>query len=200
MRTRLGSLLATAAVGLALAPSAFADTATADLNLTLSACSGSSDVLALSYDFGAYSGNCGSIPGIAVLTDTYPSGTLPAAVTIDPARPIAVAIDLKTQGGLPAFGEQTVGVDFYGTNTKGKTVNLGRAEEVRPADEMLTGGSYVQEFTLPLTAAQAGTYKSFSLDLSVGGAINGGYVGHGGLSYVSVPVVDGTVLVPDTTQ
>jgi hypothetical protein len=200
MRMRLPTFLITAVAGLALAPSAVADTLTGDLNLTRSACSGNTDVLGLSYDYGAYSGSCGSIPGISVVTRSYPSGALPAPVTLDTTRPIDIAIDLATQTGLPAFGDQTVGVELFGTTANGKTVSLGSDEEIKPAANMLTDGNYVQEFSLPLTAAKRGPFKGLSLDLSVGGSINGGYVGHGGKSLVSIPVFDDAILVPEEAE
>jgi hypothetical protein len=190
------TLLATATVGLALAPAAFADSATGDLYLTRSACSGASDVLGLSYDLGAYSGSCGSVPGITPVTDTYGGDKLPLPVTLDTSRPVHIAIYISSFAGSTSIGDETVGVALTGTTTKNKDVDLGDAEVVKPAAAMLQGGKYVQEFNLDTSKLTATTlYKSFSLDLTVGGSVGGGFVGIG-TSVVSVPVFDDAILVP----
>src|SRR4051794_39892944 len=189
------------ALGLVLAPSAaLADSQTGDLLLTRSDCSGSTDVLGLSYDGGAYSGSCGSIPGVTPVTDTYASDKLPLPVTLDTARKIHIDIAIDSFVGDPigSVGDETVGVDLTGTTTKNKDVALGSAEAVKPAADMLTTGSYVQSFGLDLSkVAGAGTsaFKSFSLDLTVGGSVGGGFVGIGN-SIVSLPVFDDAILVP----
>src|SRR4051794_29911271 len=100
MRSFITFLLA-ATVGLTLVPSALADSATGDLLLTRSDCSGASDVLGLSYDGGAYSGSCGSVPGVTPVTDTYASDTLPLPVTLDTARKIHIAIGIDSFVGSP---------------------------------------------------------------------------------------------------
>jgi hypothetical protein len=191
------------ALGLTVAPSAaLADSATGDLLLTRSACSGASDVLGLSYDGGAYSGSCGSVPGVQPVTDTYASETLPLPVTLDTARKVHIDIVIDSFVGSPigSIGDETVGVDLTGTTTKNKGVPLGSAEAVKPAAEMLTAGSYVQSFDLDLSKVPAtNVYKSFSLDLTVGGSVAGGFVNIG-KSVVQVPVFDDAILVPSDEE
>src|SRR6476661_17086 len=123
------------ALGLAVAPAgALADSATGDLLLTRSDCSGSTDVLGLSYDGGAYSGSCGSVPGATPTTDTYASDTLPLPVTLDTARKVHVAIyiDSFVGGPLGSLGDETVGVDLSGVTSGNKTLSLGSAQAVKP--------------------------------------------------------------------
>src|SRR3954447_1428507 len=185
--------LIAATLGLALAPAgALADSATGDLLLTRSDCSGASDVLGLSYDGGAYSGRCGSTPGVQPVTDPYACKTLPLPVTLDTSRKVHIAIGIDSFTGAPlgSIGDETVGVDLSGTTTKSKVVSLGSAQVVKPAAEMLSTGSYVQEFDLDLSKVPAtNAYKAFSLDLTVGGSVGGGFVNIG-QSMVSVPVFD----------
>lgn len=192
----LASLLATAGAALVLAPSALAATATGDLLLTRSACSGASDVLGLSYDRGAYSGDCGSIPGITPVTSTYANARLPLPVTLDTSRPIHVEIAISPFAGNTSIGDETVGVALTGTTKANKGVDLGSATVVKPAQAMLQGAKYVQEFDLDISKVPAAnSFKGFSLDLTVGGSVGGGFVGIG-TSVVSLPVFDDAVLVP----
>ena len=179
-----------------------ADTATGDLFLTRSACSGASDVLGLSYDGGAYSGSCGSIPGVTPVKATYAGGTLPLPVAFDQTRPvhIDIYIDSFAGGSVGSIGDETVGVALSATTTKNKVVAIGSKEVVKPAAEMLTTGKYVQSFDLDLSKlATTNVYKKFSLDLTVGGSVAGGFVGIG-KSVVSFPVLDGTILVPEEPE
>src|SRR3954468_16649254 len=116
--------LIAATLGLVLAPAgALADSATGDLLLTRSDCSGSTDVLGLSYDGGAYSGSCGSIPGVTPVTDTYASDDLPLPVTLDTSRPVHIDIYLDPFVGSPigSIGDETVGVALSATTSKNKT-------------------------------------------------------------------------------
>ena len=194
------TLLATAGATLVLAPSALADTATGDLYLTRSACSGSSDVLGLSYDRGAYSGSCGSIPGATPVTDTYGNDKLPLPVTLDTSRPIHIDIYLSPFASNTSIGDETVGVDLTGTTKANRGVSLGSAEVVKPAQAMLTGAKYVQSFDLDISKIPAANvYKGFSLDLTVGGSLGGGFIGIGS-SVVSVPVFDDAVLTPPDVE
>src|SRR5689334_1334691 len=184
--------LIAATLGLVLAPAgALADTATGDLLLTRSDCSGASDVLGLSYDGGAYSGSCGSIPGATPTTDTYASDKLPLPVTLDTARKVHVAIFIDSFTGAPlgSLGDETVGVDLSGVTSGNKSVSLGSAQAVKPAAEMATAGSFEQDFDLDLSkvvGASTASFKSFSLDLTVGGSLGGGFVNIG-KSVVSLP-------------
>src|SRR3954452_1710182 len=172
--------LIAATLGLALAPAgALADSATGDLLLTRSDCSGASDVLGLSYDGGAYSGSCGGIPGVLPTTDTYASDKLPLPITLDTARKVHIAIYIDSFVGPPigSLGDETVGVDLSGVISGNKSVSLGSAQQVKPAAEMVTAGTYEQDFDLDLSkVAASNVYKSFSLDLTVGGSVGRGFV------------------------
>jgi hypothetical protein len=191
IRSFVVTLVAITALSLVPASPALADDSTADLLLTRSACTGASDILKLDFELQAYTGSCGDALAFATggQTDTYASDKL-TPFTLDTSRPISVAIKLSTQGGLVAVGDQKVTIDLSATDAKGKGVALGSAEATKAAADMLRGGNYTQTFSLPLTAAKGGPYKSFSLDLTVGGSVLGSYVNNGGASLVSLPIFD----------
>jgi hypothetical protein len=187
--------LVTAAAGLALAPSAFADTTYQDLYVARDACGGATPAnLRLASATGAFTGSCGSLAaGLGGVDNVYatPAGDEGLPVTLDATRPIHVAVSVSSNPGLVigGIGEEAVSVSLTGRSGS-KTVDLGGATATTPADVMLRQTKHVYEFDLPLTAAKGLTYKSFELVLNVGGAQQSGYVNHGGGSLVSLPVFD----------
>ena len=184
------TILLTALAGLALAPAASADT-TSDYYLARDACGGSDPANPrLDTELGAFTDGCGSLAGIAgPSTTTYPSAS-GAAQTLDPTRKIFVAITVSDFSGAGVgIGPQTIDITLTGKDAKSKTVTLGSATDTKDAQAMLRGADYTAEFELPIKAAQKGPFKAFTLTLSVGGSQFGGFVDHGGNSYVSLPIV-----------
>lgn len=197
MRTVLRSVLAAAALSLSLAAPAAADTATADLFLARDDC-GATDNPRLDFSTGAFQDACGSlVPLVSPFTETYSSHTLDPTFALDTARPITVAVTMSSRESLGyGLGDQTVAVSLIAKNLKGKTVALGSGEHVQAAEAMLGGANYTATIEIPLSAATAGPFKSYSLDLEAGGSTLAGYVSHGSDSVVSLPVLDGTVIFP----
>jgi hypothetical protein len=186
------TFLATAAAGLALAPAALADTATSELYLARDACGGSDPAnLRLSPELGAFTSGCGSLAGIAGPSQSvYPSAT-GAPQTLDVTRKVYVAIMTGDFSGAGVgLGPQTIDIKLTAKDAKNKLVTLGHASDTKDAQTMLRGADYTAEFELPLTAAQKGPYKAYTLTLDVGGSEFAGYVDHGGNSFVSLPITN----------
>lgn len=199
MRMALRSFIAVAAAGLTLAPAALADTATSDLYLVRDAC-GANDTLPpdprLAFDLGASTLGCGSTLAFAGGSTTHYPARQGMPVTLDPARPIYVAVSTGSFTGPPlgGLGEETVSVTLTGKKTVGPTTfTLGAAEKVTAAADMLRTGHYLAEFEFPVTETTAGTYQSLNLALQVGGSQFSGFVDHDGSSLVSLPVFDSSV-------
>lgn len=189
------ALIAAVASGLALAPSAFADTNTADLVLARDACGAAGDPR-LSFDLGAAVG-CGNL--LAATGDVqdvvYPTPTGTPLLPIDGTRAIHVAIRSGNfLGDSPRgpIGDETVRVELSGKKSGSTTTTvLGTATRTTPAvDRFNAGNEHTVEFDLPIGTAQAGTYKSLALSVYVGGALLGGYISHDGTSLVTLPVAD----------
>lgn len=197
----LRTFLVTTALALSLAPQALADTETTDLALAATDCI--AGPFWLGYTPGAASG-CNLDPfggwtGSAADGEFSATDGLP--LTLDTARAIHVEIQSSTYLGLPkgdAIGDETVAITLSGKLQSGKTVSLGSASKTTPAaDRIMTDASTVT-FDLPLTAAQAGVYKSLSLTTNIAGAVGGGYIDMDGSSLVSLPIIDGTApVIPD---
>lgn len=192
MHLAFRSILVTGLAGLALAPAASADPATSDYYLARDSCGSSGTGPAnprLDPELGAYTGDCGTLAGIAGPTSTtYPSksGTLQ---TLDVTRKVYVAIAVSDFNGVgTALGPQTIDLKLTGKDAKNKLVTLGTATDTKDAQTMLRGADYTAEFELPLKPEQKGPYKSFTLTLSVGGSQFGGFVNHGGNSFISLPI------------
>lgn len=200
MRTSVLTFLAAVTAALALAPSAMADTATADLFLARDDCGGT-DNPHLSYNLGAFTDACGSLAAaVAPSGDVYDSGTLPLTFGLDTSREGKIDITVSSRESLGyGIGDQQIDVTLTGVTTGKKTVTLFSGSDVKAAADMLGGANYTAEFTFPLTGI-GGPYKSFSLDVSVGGASLAGYISNGADSLVSLPVADGTVLVPEEDE
>ena len=195
MRMALRTLGIALVAGLALAPSAFADNAILDLNVAREACGGTADQgLKLSASLGAFTSSCGSTLAAALPNDDIyatPTGEEHFPLPLDTSRPIHVAIDVTSYLGVAVggVGDETVTVTL--TGRRGNTnVALGSGTTTTPAQTMLTQAHKLYEFDLPLTADKAGTYKSFSLELQVGGSEGSSYVDDGGASKVSIPTFD----------
>ena len=204
MRTVLRTALATAIAGMALASPALADTATVDLYLARDACGATDGVEPdprLAFDLGASTLGCGSMLAIAGGSPTTYPARQGMPVTLDPERPIDIAISISSYFGVlvGGVGPETVEVLLTGRKD-GKTVTLGQGSLTTPAEEMLTNPEYVAEFALPLKPEQGGRYTSVSLSLTVGGSQLSGFVNHDGSSYVSLPVTDDSVPVPDEEE
>lgn len=196
MRIALRSLIATAALGLALAPAAFADSATEDLYLARDACGGTAAPNThLAFDLGATTLGCGSVVAATPSTTSYPATQgLPVTVQAadaNGAREVYVAISLGSFTGNPlgGIGDEEVDVDLTG-KLGTQTVSLGSGQIITPAADMLRKGAYLAEFHFPLKTAQGGVYKTLNLDLTVGGSLLSGYVDTNGSSVVSLPVAD----------
>jgi hypothetical protein len=187
------TILVSALAGLALAPAASAEPATSDYYLARDSCGSSGTGPAnprLDPELGAYTGDCGSLAGIAGASSTvYPSKS-GALQTLDVTRKVYVAINVSDFNGVgTAIGPQTIDVKLTGKDAKNKTVTLGQATDTKDAQTMLRGADYTAEFELPLKPEQKGPYKAFTLTLSVGGSQFGGFVNHGGNSFISLPIV-----------
>lgn len=189
MHKALLTTLGAAALALAVAPPALADTATSDLVLARDACGGTSPAnTRLDFDPGAFTDSCGNLlAGVSAATTTYPavSGALP--LTIDPARPALIGIQVDTEG--IGVGDEKLTVALTGKTTDGRVVTLGSATQTRPAAQMLTTRRYTADFELPMTGNGA-TYSSLALKVTIGGSFLSSFVNHGGGSYVSLPVPD----------
>lgn len=201
MRIALRSLIATAALGLALAPAAHAaDSATEDLYVARDACGGQGvpQNERLSLDLGGFTSGCGSLAGFLGGSETdYTTGPDDGVpVTLDTSRPILVSISVGSDPGLVlgGIGDETVAFTLSGrrlTSTGGSSpVTLGEESTTTPAETMLQQTDHTYEYELPLTQAKAGTYKSLTLTLSVGGSQQSGYIDYSGGSLVSLPVFD----------
>lgn len=193
------SCIAAGLLALVLAPSAFAqDTATSDLVLARDAC-GAGGTLPpsprLAFTPGASTLGCGSLLAITGGAPTAYPATEGVPVTLDPSRPITVAISSSSYTGvaLGGIGAQTVKVLLTGVNaaTK-KSVVLGEGSQTTPAEVMLRQATSVNEFTFDITGKGA-TYKALELTLTVGGSQFAGFVDHDGTSFVSLPVFDSSV-------
>lgn len=195
MHKSISTLIAVLGLGLALAPSAMADEATADLMVARDDC-GATDNPRLAFDIGAYTDACGSLaPLVAPFTENYSTATLNPLFGLDTSRPGKIAITMSSRESLgTGLGDQTIDLTLTAKDTKNKTVTLFTGSHVKAAADMLRGANYTAELTFPLTG-KAGPFKSYSLDLSAGGSTLAGFVSHGGDSFVSLPVLDGTILV-----
>jgi hypothetical protein len=188
------TFLATVAASLAFAPAALADTAVETLQLARDDCGGT-DNTRLDWGTGATSLGCGNLaaglaPVIGSSPEDYPTADDVGSFILDTTRPIVVDISVDSYSGPPAgaVGDQTVAIDLSGVKTGNKSVDLGSATQTTAAADEIKAGHTVYEFTLPLTAAQAGTYKSLDLSLSVDGAFLGGFVNPDGTSFVQLPI------------
>lgn len=196
---RIRSCIAAVAVSLSLVPSALADdTATSDLVLARDACGSADGVppnprLALSP--GASTLGCGGLlAAVAPFTTRYPA-VEGVPVTLDPARPIYVAIASTSYTGavLGGIGPQTVEVTLTGVNASTrKSVVLGKGTKTTPADVMLRTTSSVDTFQFNIAGLGA-TYKALELTVTIGGSQFAGFVEHDGSSFVSLPVFDDSV-------
>lgn len=199
---RLSRFLATALLsGLLLAPSASADTDVYDLVLARDDCGGT-DNLRLDLYPGASTLGCGNLLGVfGGAVSTYPAVPEALPVQLDGERPIHVAISLGSYTGvvIGGVGSETVEVWVSGKR-QGKVVDLGSASLTTPALTMLTQATYVAELEVPLTPEKSGTYTALDLDLKVGGAALSGFVDHDGRSFVSLPVVDGSIPTQDEEE
>jgi hypothetical protein len=195
MHLSLRSILATATIGLALVPAgAFADEATSDFFVARDACGGTDPAnVRLSSALGAFSSGCGSIIGGILGTEETASTDVDELLplTIDATRPIHVEIAVSSDPGvvLGGIGDETVSVTLTGTKGS-KTVSFGSKSTTTDAATMLQQSDNVYAFDFPLDATKAGIYKGFSLDFSVGGSQQSGYIDYGGGSFVSIPVPD----------
>jgi hypothetical protein len=194
---RIRTFIASAALGLALAPAAQADTATQTLNIARDACGGTTPANPhLSLGLGVFTSGCGSLVGIlgGSATDYSTSAGDGVPVTLDTARPIHVAVTVASDPGVVLGGIGDEVVDFSLSGKRGtKAVSLGDGSATTTADVMLRQTGHVYEFDLPLTAALAGTYSNLTLTLSVGGSQQSGYIDYGGGSYIELPVFDDSV-------
>lgn len=196
MHMALRSLLAVAALGLALAPAASAGEATSDLFVVRDACGGADGVppdTRLAFDLGLSTLGCGSTLAATGGTVTQYPAKQGVPVTLDVSRPIHVAISTESFAGVAVggIGDERIAFTLTGKRTgSSTTVTLGTGEKITSAADMLRKPAYTAEFDLPLTPAKAGTYKSLNLELQVGGSQFSGFVKHDGSSYVSLPVFD----------
>lgn len=198
MRMPLSSLLATAALGLALAPAAFADEATQDLNLVRDSCGGGSTVppdTRLAFDLGASTLGCGStLAFVSPATTSYPARQ-GVPVVIDGSRSVLVAITMTSYLGVAVggVGDETITVTLSGKRKVGsapaKTETIGSKSSTIPAAEMARNPEYTAEFDLPV-GTKAGLYTALTLDVTVAGSAGGGFLNHDGTSFVSLPVFD----------
>lgn len=199
MRKALRFILAVAAVGLTLAPTALAsDTAVTDLVLARDAC-GSTDELPpaprLDLSTGASTLGCGSLLAITGGRPTsYPAVAAALPVELDATREIYAAISISSYLGVLVGGVGPETVELTLTGKRGEKVEtLGTATSTTPAEQMLTKAAYLAEFTFPANPELSGTYTSLTLDLTVGGSQFSGFVDHDGRSLVSLPVTDASV-------
>ena len=193
MHLAFRTILLTGLAGLALAPAASAETTTSEYYLARDSCGSSGTGPAnprLDAELGGYTGDCGSLAGITgPSTTVYPSAT-GALQTLDVTRKVYIAISVTDFNGAgTALGPQTIDVKLTGKDAKNKTVTLGTATDTKDAQTMLRGATYTAEFELPLKPEQKGAFKAFTLTLSVGGSQFGGFVNHGGNSFISLPIV-----------
>ena len=194
------SLFLAAGISLALAPAAaIADSAVAALYAARDDCGGT-DNPRLSFDLGAYSDSCGSVVngpgGVTSTSETFGSDTLSPLWSLDPSRPGKISVGVSSREGLGyGLGDQTISVTLTARDTHNKTVTLYTGSATKDAQAMLGGANYVQDFDVDLKGA-TGPFKSYTLDVSVGGAALAGYLSTGGDTLVELPVPDGTVLVP----
>ena len=202
MHIGLRTLLATAGIGLALAPAAFADTATETLVLARDACGGKDDAgNAVAGPDNTHLGwttsgatNCGNLAaGLDTVfgpsPEDYPSEGI-TAFTLDATRQIAVDISVEAfyplKGGV---GNEDISIDLTGKKTtSNKVVELGSATQEKAVQDELLGGNYTAHFKLTVPAGAGGDYKSLNLSLSVGGAEMGGFVMTDGNSFVQLPI------------
>jgi hypothetical protein len=200
MRTALRSLIAIAATGLALAPAASADTATADLALARDAC-GAAGAPRLSFDYGAAVG-CGNVFNFTgdVAPVAYPAEAAALPLTVDAARSVHVEITSGNfLGDSPRgpIGDETTTISLTGKKKGSNSLlTLFETSKTTAAADRLTSNEQTVIFDLPLQAAHAGQYKSLELSVSVTGSLPGGYISHGGASFMSLPVLDGTLPAP----
>jgi len=202
MHIGLRTILATAGIGLALAPAAFADTATETLVLSRDACGGKDDAgnavagadnPHLGWNISGAT-NCGNLAAgldtvVGASPEDYPSEGVDT-FTLDGTRQIAVDVSVEAfyplKGGI---GNEDISIDLTGKKTtSNKVVELGSATQEKAAQDELLGGNYTAHFTLNVPAGAAGDYKSLNLSLAVGGAQFGGFVMTDGNSFVQLPI------------
>jgi hypothetical protein len=190
------SLFLAAGIGVALTPAAaLGDSQTADLLAARDDC-GATDNPRLAFDLGGYSDACGSVAQpVAPTTETFTSATLKPLVPLDPSRKGKISVGVSSRESLGyGIGPQTITVTL--TAKQGtKNVTLFTGSATKDAQAMLGGANYVQDFEFDL-AGKTGPYKSYTLDVSVGGATLAGYLSTGGDTMVSLPVPDDAVIFP----
>jgi hypothetical protein len=197
MRTVLRSLITLGLTGLALAPTAQADTAVVDLVLARDACGGQTPAnTRLDLTTGASTLGCGSMVAITGgATTVYPAAKDALPVVLDDQRDIFVAISTGSfsGGGVGGIGAETIELTLSGKNAATrKTIALGSATRTTAAADMIRNGGYTAEFELDI-AGRGGTYSDLTLSLRVGGSQFSGFVDHDGTSFVSLPVTDASV-------
>jgi len=200
--TVVASLLLSSAIGLALAPAASAYSGVEQLVLARDACGGKNDAgdavdgpdnPHLAWNTSGAT-NCGSTiagldPVLGPTPDDYPSDADTGPVVLDDSRQIEV--DIKVEAFFPlkgGLGDETIDLDLTGRSATNKTVDFGGGTSTKAAQDEILGGNYTQKFMLNIPAGKGGTYKSFNLSLSVGGAELGGFVMTDGGSFVSLPI------------
>ena len=196
MNRALRSLAAAVLSGLALAPTASADTATADLFAARDACgTGNND--RLDFNLGGYTDACGSLAQpVVATTATFASANLNPLFGLDTTRNAVISVTGSSRESLGyGIGDQVVEVTLTAKDTKNKTVTLFTGSQTKAAAQMLGGANYTATFQVPL-AGKAGPFKSYVLDVSMGGAIGAGYLSTGGDTLVSLPVADDAIIFP----
>ena len=163
---RIRSLIVTAALGLALAPAAYADTAVEDLYVARDACGGTDPANPrLSLDFGAFTSGCGSLAGFLGGSDT--TFTTAAGdgvpVTLDPERD-----DLLRRLGLAATRAWSSAASATRRSTSRSRASASSPATLAPrrprrsasgtettdAATMLRQTDHVYEFDLPIDPAR----------------------------------------------
>ena len=186
-----------AGLGVVLAPTtALADSQTASLYAARDDCGGT-DNPRLALDMGAYADACGSLAQPAVPTqEKFASATLKPLFPLDPARKGKISVGVSSRESLGyGVGPQTITVTLTAKDTKNKTVQLFTGSATKDAPAMLGGANYVQDFEFDL-GGKTGPYKAYTLDVSVGGSVGGGYLSTGGDTLVELPVPDTAIVFP----
>jgi hypothetical protein len=186
----LRAVVATALLGLTLAPAASADTSTLDLVLARDDCAGEAPPnLRLDFGPGAASGSCAQTASWYEPTKQSFPAKAGMPMTVDGTRHALVTITVNSYAGraVGGLGDQTTSVELQGVTTTGARVVMARGTQTIGAADMLRTPTYVAEFDLPVVG---GTYKSMTLNLTIGGSALHGFVHYNGDSFVSMPVAD----------
>lgn len=189
-------LTAALLAGLLMAPAAAADTATADLFAARDDCGGT-DNPRLDFSLGGYSDACGSLgQPVAHTEESFASANLNPLFELDTTRNAVISVTGSSRESLGyGIGDQVIEVTLTAKDTKNKLVTLFSGSQTKPAAAMLGGANYTAEFQVPL-AGKPGPFKSYTLDISMGGSIGAGYLSTGGDTLVSLPVADDAIIFP----